>query len=251
MEKNCILEARNISKSFGQLDVLKNINFSVEQGEIVCLIGASGSGKSTLLRCLNFLEKPDQGEISLNGKTVQLSLPQSLVSHRKNVGMVFQHFNLFPHFNVIQNITEAPIRVLKKKKLEAFQMGQSLLKKVDLQDKEKEYPARLSGGQQQRVAIARALAMEPRVMLFDEPTSALDPETIGSVLGVIKNLAQEGMTMIIVTHEIAFAAAIAHRLCFLHEGQIIEEGNAKEMIQNPQHDRTKEFLSNITRGHYE
>lgn len=246
MSADLILEAKKISKSFGTLEVLKQVDFSVHEGEIVCLIGASGSGKSTLLRCLNFLELPDQGEVILDGKQAQ-----NLIHHRQQVGMVFQQFNLFPHLSVIENITLAPMKVLQKNSAQAYQEAISLLEKVDLLDKENEYPARLSGGQQQRVAIARSLAMGPRVMLFDEPTSALDPETIRSVLKVIKKIAEDGMTMIIVTHEIAFAEAIAHRLCFLHEGNIIEQGIPKQMIRNPQHERTREFLSNIIRGRYE
>jgi polar amino acid transport system ATP-binding protein len=251
MLNNSIIEAQNIYKSFDQLEVLKDISLSVTLGEIVCLIGASGSGKSTLLRCLNFLEIPNRGEVYLDGKKTLYQQQEQLVDHRRQVGMVFQHFNLFPHLSVIENITEAPIRVLKKSKEQAISEALAILEKVELLDKKNEYPARLSGGQQQRVAIARALAMNPKVLLFDEPTSALDPETIGSVLKVIRRLAKDGMTMIIVTHEIAFAAAIAHRICFLHEGEIIEQGSPNEIIQQPKHERTKEFLKNITRGSYE
>lgn len=238
------LQAIDIHKSFGDLEVLKGIDLELQKGEVVCLIGASGSGKSTFLRCLNFLEIPTSGEVVLNQHKVSAT-KDDLNKVRANMGMVFQHFNLFPHFSVLENIIEAPIKVKKIKKADAIEQAYQLLKKVDLEDKAHEHPARLSGGQKQRVAIARALAMEPQVMLFDEPTSALDPETVESVLQVMRNLASEGMTMVVVTHEIGFARAVADRVCFLHEGQIWEQGTPCEILDNPKEERTKLFLQAV------
>ncbi len=239
-----LLEAQNIHKSFGPLEVLKGIDLNLKSGEVQCLIGASGSGKSTLLRCLNFLEIPSAGNIIFEQKTID---PQkdNLNLVRANMGMVFQHFNLFPHLDVVSNIIEAPIRVRKVPRLKAIEEAYQLLEKVSLLDKALEHPARLSGGQKQRVAIARALAMKPKVMLFDEPTSALDPETVESVLQVMRELAKEGMTMVVVTHEIGFARAVADRVCFLHEGAILEEGAPGEIFENPKQERTKEFLQAV------
>lgn len=239
-----VLQAKNIKKSFGELEVLKGIDLDITKGEVVCLIGASGSGKSTFLRCLNFLEFASSGEIILNDKKIDPK-KDDLNQIRSNMGMVFQHFNLFPHLDVMANIIEAPIQVRKMSKIEAKEKATSLLKKVDLVDKTSEFPSRLSGGQKQRVAIARALAMDPTIMLFDEPTSALDPETVESVLEVMKDLAREGMTMIVVTHEIGFARAVADRICFLHEGVILEQGSPAELLDNPQNPRTKEFLKSV------
>ncbi len=239
-----VLQAKNIKKSFGELEVLKGIDLDITKGEVVCLIGASGSGKSTFLRCLNFLEFASSGEIILNDKKIEPK-KDDLNQIRSNMGMVFQHFNLFPHLDVMANIIEAPIQVRKMSKIEAKEKATSLLKKVDLVDKTSEFPSRLSGGQKQRVAIARALAMDPTIMLFDEPTSALDPETVESVLEVMKDLARDGMTMIVVTHEIGFARAVADRICFLHEGVILEQGSPAELLDNPQNPRTKEFLKSV------
>ncbi len=238
------LEAKGITKNFGELQVLKGIDLSVNKGEVICLIGASGSGKSTFLRCLNFLEIATSGSIEVDGQAIDPKT-SDLNQYRANLGMVFQHFNLFPHMSVLENIIEAPIRVKKVKKSQAIETAMVLLKKVDLEDKAHEHPARLSGGQKQRVAIARALAMQPSLMLFDEPTSALDPETVESVLKTMRVLASEGMTMIVVTHEIGFARAVADRVCFIHEGRIWEQGSASELLDNPKEERTKEFLKAV------
>ena len=239
-----LLSAQNIHKSFNQLEVLRGIDLKVQSGEVICLIGASGSGKSTFLRCLNFLEEPTSGEIEYQGQRID-PLKTNLNTMRSSMGMVFQHFNLFPHMSVLENIIEAPTKVLKLKRDDAKKTAYRLLDKVGLSEKATEYPARLSGGQKQRVAIARALAMEPKLMLFDEPTSALDPETVESVLSVMKQLVKDGMTMIIVTHEINFARSVADRICFLHEGKILEEGTPTEILDNPKNERTKEFLRSV------
>lgn len=239
-----LLKASNIHKYFGELEVLKGIDLTLNRGEVVCLIGASGSGKSTFLRCLNFLEMPSAGEVVFNNQLVDPK-KTNLNALRAQMGMVFQHFNLFPHMNVQANITEAMLLVKKTSKQEANKKATELLKQVGLSDKCDEHPARLSGGQKQRVAIARALAMEPKVMLFDEPTSALDPETVEGVLQTMRDLANNGMTMVVVTHEIGFARAVADRVCFLHEGKILEEGSPSELLDNPKEDRTKEFLSAV------
>ncbi|MBP0727095.1 amino acid ABC transporter ATP-binding protein [Bacillus sp. RG28] len=239
-----MIKVKNVCKSFGSLQVLKGIDLTIEESEVVVLLGSSGSGKSTLLRCLNFLEINDEGEIWIEGELVRPGTTD-LNKIRSEVGMVFQHFNLFPHKSVLENIIEAPIYVKKMKKSEAKDIALDLLEKVGLKDKADEYPDMLSGGQKQRVAIARALAMSPRVMLFDEPTSALDPELVGEVLQVMKQLAGEGMTMVVVTHEMGFARGVADRILFMEEGQILEEATPKQFFENPQNERTKQFLKSI------
>jgi polar amino acid transport system ATP-binding protein len=239
-----MIEMKNLSKSFGSLQVLKGIDLNIQEQEVVVLIGASGSGKSTLLRCLNFLEVAESGSIRIDSEEINLG-KTNLNKVREKVGMVFQHFNLFPHKTVLENIIEAPIYVRKETKADATSKAMVLLKKVGLQDKANYYPDHLSGGQKQRVAIARALAMEPKVMLFDEPTSALDPELVGEVLQVMKDLARDGMTMVIVTHEMGFAKEVADRIIMLADGNIIEEGHPSEIFENPKHERTKRFLNQI------
>ncbi|MBQ8791857.1 MAG: amino acid ABC transporter ATP-binding protein [Ruminiclostridium sp.] len=246
-----MLEVTNLSKSFGELGVLKDISFTVEQGEVVSIIGPSGSGKSTLLRCINQFEKADDGRISIcgldmlvkdkNGRTVYA--PKKVLQEiRLKIGLVFQSFNLFPHMTVLQNIIEAPVHVLKQDKSQATEKAVELLAKMGLSDKAKEYPCNLSGGQQQRVSIARALALNPDVLFFDEPTSALDPELTGEILKVIKELAAEKMTMVIVTHEMQFAKEISDRVIFMDGGYIIENGTPDEVFENSENERTKQFL---------
>ncbi|AWC27337.1 amino acid ABC transporter ATP-binding protein [Bacillus cytotoxicus] len=239
-----MIQVQNLVKSFGSLHVLKGINLEVKEKEVVVLVGASGSGKSTLLRCLNFLEMYDEGNIRLQGEQID---PQrtDLNKVRENVGMVFQHFNLFPHMTSLENITEAPIHVKKLDKAKAKEIGMDLLKKVGLEDKANITPHLLSGGQKQRIAIARALAMNPDIMLFDEPTSALDPELVGEVLQVMKELASEGMTMIIVTHEMSFARDVADRVIFMDDGQIVEDAPPEQFFSSPSNERTKQFLRNV------
>ncbi len=239
-----LLEVKKLQKNFEELKVLKDVNISIEEGEVLVLIGPSGSGKSTLLRCLNLLENPTGGEIIYNGKNI-LERKFDVKKYRQSVGMCFQKFNLFPFMTVLENITFAPCLVLKKSKEEAKKKARELLDKVGMLEKEDVYPTSLSGGQQQRVAIARALAMEPKIILFDEPTSALDPELVGEVLNVMKSLAKEGMTMIVVTHEMEFAREVADRAIFMDGGYIVEEGNPQELFSNPKHERTKAFLSRI------
>ena len=239
-----MINIKNLSKSFGDLQVLKNIDLDIREKEVVVLIGASGSGKSTLLRCVNFLELAQGGEITIDSEKVNPA-KTSLNKVREKVGMVFQHFNLFPHKTVLENITEAPIYVKGETKADASSKAMKLLEKVGLLDKASFYPDQLSGGQKQRVAIARALAMNPKVMLFDEPTSALDPELVGEVLQVMKDLAKEGMTMVIVTHEMGFAKEVADRVIMLADGNIIEEGHPDEIFNAPKHERTQRFLSQI------
>lgn len=239
-----MIRVRNVVKSFGLQKVLDGIHLSVAEKEVVVIIGASGSGKSTLLRCLNFLEIYDQGEITLRGETINPT-STNLNKVREDVGMVFQHFNLFPHMNVLENVMEAPVHVKRMDKTQAKQKALVLLEKVGLSDKASAYPKNLSGGQKQRVAIARALAMEPRIMLFDEPTSALDPELVGEVLQVMKGLANEGMTMVVVTHEMGFAREVADRVAFMHGGQILEQGHPKTFFDHPENERTKQFLNSI------
>lgn len=234
-----MIRIKNLHKSFGDLEILKGVNLTVNESEVVCLIGPSGSGKSTLLRCINFLEKKTKGEIWIDEELVQENKINGI---RQKVGMVFQHFDLFPHMTVIQNVMEGPVTVKKMPKSLARILAMDLLEKVNLKEKAAEYPAMLSGGQQQRVAIARSLAMEPRVILFDEPTSALDPELVGEVLIVMKNLAKEGRTMIVVTHEMGFAKEVADRVIFLDDGVIIEEGTPTEIFDHPQHERLQIFL---------
>ncbi|MGE6413526.1 amino acid ABC transporter ATP-binding protein [Planococcus kocurii] len=231
----------NIHKSFGDLEVLKGVDLHVKPQEVVVLVGVSGSGKSTLLRCFNFLEMINDGKITIDGHMVNTK-KDNLTNIRAEVGMVFQHFNLFPHKTVLENVIEAPITVKKIKKEKARALGMELLKKVGLEDKANVYPSKLSGGQKQRVAIARSLAMEPKVMLFDEPTSALDPELVGEVLQVMKQLAEEGMTMVVVTHEMKFAKEVADRIIMIDKGTIIESADPKNFFENPQNERTKQFI---------
>jgi glutamine transport system ATP-binding protein len=239
-----IIEVKNLHKSFGRLEVLKDISCNIEEKEVICIIGPSGSGKSTFLRCLNGLEPVNGGKIKINGHEIT-NKKTSILEVRKEVGMVFQSFNLFMHMSVIDNIILAPVKVKKQPKTEAREYAMNLLEKVGLVDKAGEYPGNLSGGQMQRVAIARALAMNPKVMLFDEPTSALDPEIVGEVLVVMKNLAVEGMTMIVVSHEMSFAREVADRVLFMDNGLIVEEGSPGEVFSNPKNNRTRSFLSRI------
>ncbi len=239
-----IIRVYQLSKNFGDLEVLKNISLHVKRGEVVTIIGPSGSGKSTFLRCMNLLEIPSGGKMYYKDKDM-LDLTTDSRILRRNVGMVFQKFNLFPTKTVMQNITMAPMRINKKSKTEAAEIAISLLKKVGLEDKADNYPKTLSGGQQQRVAIARALAMQPEMLLFDEPTSALDPELVGDVLSVMKELALEGMTMVIVTHEMAFARDVSDRVIFMDKGFIVEEGPPEEIFGDPKNDRTRDFLARV------
>ncbi|MGG1658039.1 amino acid ABC transporter ATP-binding protein [Brevibacillus sp. NRS-1366] len=236
-----MLIAKNVRKSFGSLEVLHDINLQVNPSEVVVMVGASGSGKSTLLRCFNVLEEIDHGDIIVEGESIR-SLQSDLCKLRSKIGMVFQHFNLFPHKTVLENVIEAPMIVKKIKKDVAIKEAMVLLEKVGLVEKANQYPSKLSGGQKQRVAIARSLAMKPKAILFDEPTSALDPELVGEVLQVMKNLAKEGMTMVIVTHEMNFAKEVADRIVMLDKGRIIEEADPETFFQNPSHERTKQFL---------
>ena len=239
-----MIKVRNLHKSFGQLEVLKGVDCEIREREVVCVIGPSGSGKSTFLRCLNRLEDITSGEVVVLGKNI--ADPRiDINAVRREVGMVFQRFNLFPHKTVLQNITLAPELVRKAGKAQAEQKALELLGKVGLRDKANAYPNQLSGGQQQRVAIARALAMNPKIMLFDEPTSALDPEMVGEVLDVMKKLAQEGMTMVVVTHEMGFAREVGDRVLFMDQGYIMEEGKPEDLFGNPQNDRLKNFLSKV------
>ncbi|WP_164667777.1 amino acid ABC transporter ATP-binding protein [Virgibacillus doumboii] len=239
-----MITVKNLHKSFGDLEVLKGIDTTVDKSEVVCVIGPSGSGKSTFLRCLNLLEDITEGEVTIDGE--RLTDPNVNINEvRSQVGMVFQHFNLFPHKTVLENITLGPIKVKNLSENEANESALTLLDKVGLSDKADKYPDSLSGGQKQRVAIARSLAMEPKVMLFDEPTSALDPELVGDVLEVMKDLAQEGMTMVVVTHEMGFAKEVGHRVLFMDEGIIMEEGKPLQIFEDPQDPRTQSFLSKI------
>jgi ABC-type polar amino acid transport system ATPase subunit len=239
-----VIEVNNLHKHFGKLEVLKGITEKVDEREVVCVIGPSGSGKSTFLRCLNLLETPTAGEIRIEGELV--TDPKVDINKiREEVGMVFQRFNLFPHMTALKNVALAPMRVRGLSEKEAYDRARDLLKKVGLEDKANVYPSSLSGGQQQRVAIARALAMRPKVMLFDEPTSALDPEMVGEVLNVMKDLAKEGMTMVVVTHEMGFAREVGDRVLFMDEGVIVEKGTPDEIFFNAQNERTKLFLSKI------
>lgn len=239
-----MVKVKDLHKYFGDLHVLRGIDLEVEKGEVVVIIGPSGSGKSTLLRCINHLEQPSSGQVYIDGVNLDDgSVDINLV--RQAAGMVFQQFNLFPHLTVLDNVCLAPIKVLKMPIDEAHQMGRALLEKVGLAEKEAAYPRQLSGGQQQRAAIARALAMKPKLMLFDEPTSALDPEMIGEVLAVMKELALEGMTMIVVSHEMGFAREVADRVIFMDQGLLVEEGPPSEFFSHPKHERTKVFLSKI------
>ncbi|NLC94506.1 MAG: amino acid ABC transporter ATP-binding protein [Bacilli bacterium] len=239
-----MIQVRDLYKQFGKNEVLKGINLDIKQGEVVVIIGPSGSGKSTLLRCLNLIEMPTSGDIFFQGQSI-LDKKTNINKVREQIGMVFQQFNLFPHMTVLDNITFAPRKLLKLSKEEAYQLAVKLLKKINLEQKIDAYPSSLSGGQKQRIAIVRALAMNPKVMLFDEPTSALDPEMVGEVLAVMKQLALEGMTMVVVTHEMGFAREVGSRVLFMDEGQIIEEGTPQEIFTNPKHPRTREFLSKV------
>jgi polar amino acid transport system ATP-binding protein len=249
-----ILEINHLEKKFGDKTVLKDISMSVEKGEVVSILGPSGSGKSTLLRCATFLETMDNGELSYsgqkiitseNGKSVYPSKKVMREAHSK-FGLVFQNFNLFPHYNVLKNVSDAPISVMKRDKESVLEESRKILKKVGLADKENAYPCELSGGQQQRVAIARALVMNPDMLYFDEPTSALDPEITAGILKIMKELAQEKMTMVIVTHEIAFARAVSDRVIFMDGGVIVEEGSPQNVIDNPKHKRTQKFLEKLS-----
>jgi polar amino acid transport system ATP-binding protein len=249
-----MVKAEQVCKSFGALHVLKGITLEIGRGEVLCMVGPSGSGKSTFLRCINHLEQVNAGRLYVDGALIgyrergnklhEMS-PRDAAKQRRDIGMVFQHFNLFPHRTALENIVEAPVHVKRVKKGEAVARGKDLLNQVGLSDKADAYPAQLSGGQQQRVAIARALAMSPKLMLFDEPTSALDPELVGEVLEVMKKLAAEGMTMVVVTHEMGFAREVANQLVFMDAGVVVESGNPREVLSNPQHERTKAFLSKV------
>ena len=239
-----MIEVKNLHKYFDKLEVLKGINEVIETNEVVCVIGPSGSGKSTFLRCLNLLEEPTKGDIVIDG--VKINDPKLNINEvRQKMGMVFQSFNLFPHKTVLENITIAPIKVKGLSKGEADKIGRELLERVGLADKADAYPRSLSGGQKQRVAIARALAMKPEIMLFDEPTSALDPEMVGEVLEVMRELTHEGMTMVVVTHEMGFAREVAHRVLFMDGGYIVEQGSPSDIFDHPQNERTQSFLSKV------
>lgn len=240
-----MIETKNLTKKFGKLTVFENLNINVKKGEVLVIIGPSGSGKSTFLRCLNHIEIPTDGEVLVEGKKLNIKNKKELRKTIEKVGMVFQNFNLFPHRTVIQNIMEAPLTVKKENKEEVLQKAEKLLEKVGLKDKANVYPSKLSGGQKQRVAIARALAMNPDIMLFDEPTSALDPELVGEVLIVMKDLAKEGITMVVVTHEMGFAKEVADRVIFMDGGKIIEEASPHEIFTTPKHKRTREFLNKV------
>lgn len=244
MKSSIKIQVEKLNKSFGNLHVLKDVDLVVKESEVVCLVGASGSGKSTLLRCLNFLELKDSGKITIQGEQIEKE-SHDLNKIRTRIGMVFQHFHLFPHKTVIENVMEAPIFVKNIAKDQARKEASILLQKVGLSDKENIYPSKLSGGQKQRVAIARALAMKPEIMLFDEPTSALDPELVGEVLATMKELAIEGMTMIVVTHEMGFAREVADLVVYMHDGRIVEVGPPIEIFKNPKEQRTKDFLDAV------
>jgi polar amino acid transport system ATP-binding protein len=239
-----VIFVNDVYKNFGSLEVLKGVTLKVNKGEVVVIIGPSGSGKSTLLRCINLLEEPTKGEVFIDGVKINNG-KVNINKVRQKVGMVFQHFNLFPHLTAIENITLAPVKVKKMNKKEAEELAVDLLAKVGLLDKKDEYPIKLSGGQKQRLAIARALAMQPEVMLFDEPTSALDPEMVKEVLNVMKQLANEGMTMVVVTHEMGFAREVGDRVIFMDDGVIVEEGTPEEIFYRAKNERTREFLSKI------
>lgn len=241
-----ILETRNLKKSFGKLEVLKGISTEIRRGEVVSIIGPSGGGKSTFLRCLNLLETPDGGQVLFKGQDIT-DKKLNISKYRQSIGMVFQHFNVFPNLTVLENVTLAPVLEKKVPKDQAKEEAMALLRRVGLGDKADQYPRKLSGGQKQRLAIVRAMAMKPEVMLFDEPTSALDPEMVKEVLNVIRELTRSGMTILIVTHEMGFARDVADHLIFMDGGVIVEQGPASEVINNPQHDRTRAFLANYDR----
>ncbi|WUS68840.1 amino acid ABC transporter ATP-binding protein [Kitasatospora sp. NBC_01246] len=249
-----MVRAEDVHKSYGTVQVLKGIDLEVKQGEVFCLIGPSGSGKSTFLRCINHLEKINAGRLWVDGELVGYrqkgdrlyELRENEVAlKRRDIGMVFQRFNLFPHMTALENVIEAPVQVKGESKADARTRGMALLERVGLADKAKNYPSQLSGGQQQRVAIARALAMKPKLMLFDEPTSALDPELVGDVLDVMRGLAEEGMTMVVVTHEMGFAREVGDALVFMDGGVVVESGNPRDVLTDPQHERTRAFLSKV------
>jgi polar amino acid transport system ATP-binding protein len=249
-----MVRAENVHKSYGRLEVLRGISLSVEAGTVCVLLGPSGSGKSTFLRCLNHLEKINSGRIWIDGDLVGYRQrgdklyemhDRQIAQQRRDIGMVFQSFNLFPHMTALQNVMEAPVRVKKESKEDVRDRARTLLDRVGLSDKTGSYPAQLSGGQQQRVAIARALAMRPKLMLFDEPTSALDPELVGEVLDVMQDLARDGMSMVVVTHEIGFAREVGHQLVFMDAGVVVESGDPREVLANPKHERTKAFLAKV------
>lgn len=239
-----MIEFRNVYKNFGKLEVLKDVNLTIEKGQVVTLIGPSGSGKSTILRCINLLEQPTSGQVLIEG--TDITKPKTdIQAIRKDIGMVFQHFNLFPHMTVMENMTYAPMKVNKKSKADAEKKAWELLELVGLKEKADVYPGKLSGGQKQRIAIARALAMEPKIMLFDEPTSALDPEMVKEVLEVIKNLANTGITMCLVTHEMGFAREVSDRICFIDDGRILEDASPEVFFSSPKTDRANEFLKKV------
>ncbi|MBP1743992.1 MAG: transporter related protein [Firmicutes bacterium] len=240
-----MIEASNLTKRFGDLEVFKDITVNVKKGEVLCIIGPSGSGKSTFLRCLNHLEEINGGKIVIEGETLDPKDKKQMRNLTTKMGMVFQQFNLFPHMTVLQNVMEAPLVVKKEDKAVVLERAKKLINKVGLGDKMDYYPSKLSGGQKQRVAIARALAMNPDIMLFDEPTSALDPELVGEVLSVMKDLANEGMTMVVVTHEMGFAKEVADRVIFMDGGKIVEEGKPEDIFSKPKEDRTKAFLEKV------
>lgn len=239
-----MIQVVKLNKYFGKLHVLKDVDENIKKGEVVVVIGPSGSGKSTFLRCLNLLEEPTSGDIIFDGKSI-IDKSNDINKQREKMGMVFQQFNLFPHLTILENITISPIKVKKMSKVDAEKIAMDLLKRVGLEDKANTYPNKLSGGQKQRIAIVRALAMSPEVMLFDEPTSALDPEMVGEVLDVMKTLAKEGMTMVVVTHEMGFAKEVGDRVIFMDEGRILEQGTPDELFNNPQNPRTQDFLKKI------
>ncbi len=254
-QTKCAINVKNIHKTFGNLEVLKGIDLQASEGEVISIIGSSGSGKSTFLRCINMLENPTEGEIEISGESIKLKRhkdgdlvpadPKQLENIRQKLGFVFQNFNLWPHMTVLENIIEGPILVLKKSRDEAIKYAEELMEKVGITDKRDFYPSMLSGGQQQRVSIARALAMDPDVMLFDEPTSALDPELVGEVLKVMRDLAAEGRTMLIVTHEMKFAKEVSSKIMFLHQGKVEEFGTPEQVFENPKSQRCKEFISSV------
>lgn len=242
--KNPLIQVKELSKQFGKNTILKNISIDIYEGDVVCVLGPSGSGKSTFLRCLNRLEEASAGHIFMDGIDI-CDKKTDIDSHRQKMGMVFQQFNLFPHMNILNNLILAPTKLQSKNKEEAIEYAMQLLKRVGLDDRAKDYPNRLSGGQQQRIAIIRALCMKPEVMLFDEPTSALDPEMVGEVLNVMKDLASQKMTMIVVTHEMGFAKEVANRVMFLDQGEFVEEAAPKDFFTNPKNNRLKNFLSKV------
>ncbi len=245
MRDNLIIKTENLCKYYGEkIHALENVNAEIQKGEVVVVIGPSGSGKSTFLRSLNMIEPATSGKVIFDGVDI-MSTKVNINLHRQKMGMVFQHFNLFPHMTILRNMTIAPMKLLKKSKAEAEEKAMELLKRVGLEDRADAYPSQLSGGQKQRVAIVRALCMNPDVMLFDEPTSALDPEMVGEVLAVMKQLAEEGMTMVVVTHEMGFAKEVADRVIFMDSGMIIEEGTPQQIFENPQNERTQGFLRKV------